>query len=99
MVIAYDEEMVRRYMQEAVVFSQERPVLIDRFLEDATEVDVDALADQDGDGADRGHHGTHRGSGRAFRRQLLRSAAAGPFRAPCSRPFRITPSGWRARCT
>ncbi len=48
MVIAYDEEMVRRYMQEAVVFSQERPVLIDRFLEDATEVDVDALADQDG---------------------------------------------------
>ena len=48
MVIAYDEEMVRRYMQEAVVFSQERPVLIDRFLEDATEVDVDALADSEG---------------------------------------------------
>ena len=48
MVIAYDEEMVRRYMQEAVIFSQERPVLIDRFLEDATEVDVDALADMDG---------------------------------------------------
>ena len=48
MVIAYDEEMVRRYMHEAVVFSQDRPVLIDRFLEDATEVDVDALADQDG---------------------------------------------------
>jgi carbamoyl-phosphate synthase large subunit len=48
MVIAYDEEIVRRYMREAVVFSQDRPVLIDRFLEDATEVDVDALADQDG---------------------------------------------------
>ena len=48
MVIAYDEEMVRRYMREAVVFSQDRPVLIDRFLEDATEVDVDALADRDG---------------------------------------------------
>ncbi len=45
MVIAYDEEMVRQYMREAVTFSQERPVLIDRFLEDATEVDVDALAD------------------------------------------------------
>ncbi len=45
MVIAYDEEMIRRYMQEAVTFSQERPVLIDRFLEDATEVDVDALCD------------------------------------------------------
>ncbi len=45
MVIAYDEEMVRQYMREAVTFSQERPVLIDRFLEDATEVDVDALSD------------------------------------------------------
>jgi carbamoyl-phosphate synthase large subunit len=48
MVIAYDEDTVRRYMQEAVVFSQKRPVLIDRFLEDATEVDVDALADAQG---------------------------------------------------
>jgi carbamoyl-phosphate synthase large subunit len=45
MVIAYDEETVRRYMREAVVFSQERPVLIDRFLEAATEIDVDALSD------------------------------------------------------
>jgi carbamoyl-phosphate synthase large subunit len=48
MVIAYDEDTVRRYMQEAVNFSQDRPVLIDRFLEDATEVDVDALADTHG---------------------------------------------------
>ncbi|MCC7497627.1 MAG: carbamoyl-phosphate synthase large subunit [Bryobacterales bacterium] len=45
MVIAYDEQTVRRYMQEAVTFSQDRPVLIDRFLEDATEIDVDALSD------------------------------------------------------
>ena len=45
MVIAYDEDTVRRYMREAVTFSQDRPVLIDRFLEDATEVDVDALCD------------------------------------------------------
>ncbi len=45
MVIAYDEEMVRQYMREAVTFSQDRPVLVDRFLEDATEVDVDALGD------------------------------------------------------
>jgi carbamoyl-phosphate synthase large subunit len=49
MVIAYDEDTVRRYMHEAVTFSQSRPVLIDRFLEDATEVDVDALADMYGD--------------------------------------------------
>ena len=45
MVIAYDEEMIRQYMREAVTFSQDRPVLIDRFLEDATEIDVDALSD------------------------------------------------------
>src|SRR6516165_8133666 len=47
MVIAYDEDMLRQYMREAVTFSQDRPVLIDRFLEDATEVDVDALGDGD----------------------------------------------------
>ncbi|MFL6417051.1 MAG: carbamoyl-phosphate synthase large subunit, partial [Bryobacteraceae bacterium] len=45
MVIAYSEDTVRRYMQEAANFSVKRPVLIDRFLEDATEVDVDALCD------------------------------------------------------
>ena len=73
MVIAYDEDTVRRYMQEAVVFSQDRPVLIDRFLEDATEVDVDALSRRRGR-ADRRHHGAHRGSRRAFRRQFLRAA-------------------------
>jgi carbamoyl-phosphate synthase large subunit len=45
MVIAYDEDTVRNYMREAVTFSQERPVLIDRFLQDAIEIDVDALCD------------------------------------------------------
>jgi carbamoyl-phosphate synthase large subunit len=45
MVIAYDAEAVRRYMAEAVEYSQARPVLIDHFLEAAVEVDVDALCD------------------------------------------------------
>src|SRR5262244_1513223 len=45
MVIAYDDESVIRYMREAVEYSQERPVLIDHFLEAAIEVDVDALSD------------------------------------------------------
>lgn len=45
MVIAYDEDTVTRYMKEAVEYSQDRPVLIDHFLEDAIEVDVDALSD------------------------------------------------------
>jgi carbamoyl-phosphate synthase large subunit len=45
MVIAYDDDAVTRYMREAVEYSQHRPVLIDHFLEDAIEVDVDALSD------------------------------------------------------
>src|SRR4029077_1006214 len=45
MVIAYDEQSIVRYMQEAVEYSHDRPVLIDHFLEDAIEVDVDALSD------------------------------------------------------
>ncbi len=45
MVIAYEQEEVERYMRQAVEYSQDRPVLIDHFLEDATEVDVDCLSD------------------------------------------------------
>ena len=45
MVIAYNAAAVDQYMREAVEYSQERPVLIDHFLENAVEVDVDALCD------------------------------------------------------
>ena len=45
LVIAFDEESIVRYMKEAVEYSHDRPILIDRFLEDAIEVDVDALSD------------------------------------------------------
>ena len=45
MVIVYDREMLRRYMVEAVEVSEQRPVLIDRYLEDAVEVDVDCVSD------------------------------------------------------
>jgi carbamoyl-phosphate synthase large subunit len=47
MVIAYDAKAVEQYMHEAVEYSQERPVLIDHFLESAVEVDVDALCDSE----------------------------------------------------
>jgi carbamoyl-phosphate synthase large subunit len=47
MVIAYDDAAIRHYMTTAIEYSQERPVLIDHFLEDAQEVDVDALCDGD----------------------------------------------------
>src|SRR5271155_1619881 len=46
MVIAYDNAAVAHYMKEAVEYSQERPILVDHFLEDAIEVDVDALCDK-----------------------------------------------------
>ena len=45
MVIAYDLETVRSYAGRAAQMVPPRPVLIDKFLERATEVDVDALAD------------------------------------------------------
>jgi len=45
MKIVYSEEELRDYMREAVHASEERPVLIDRFLEDAVELDVDAVCD------------------------------------------------------
>jgi carbamoyl-phosphate synthase large subunit len=45
MEIVYDEQSLADYMQKAVEASPERPILIDKFLEDAMEVDVDAIAD------------------------------------------------------
>ncbi|OYW11071.1 MAG: carbamoyl phosphate synthase large subunit, partial [Acidiphilium sp. 37-67-22] len=45
MEIVYDIASLRRYMREAVVVSGTNPVLIDRYLNDAIEVDVDCIAD------------------------------------------------------
>jgi carbamoyl-phosphate synthase large subunit len=45
MEIVYDEETLERYMREAVKASPEHPILIDKFLEEAIEVDVDAISD------------------------------------------------------
>ena len=45
MRIVYDGEALEKYMREAVLVSGDDPVLIDRYLSDAIEVDVDALAD------------------------------------------------------
>jgi carbamoyl-phosphate synthase large subunit len=45
MVIAYDLDTVQSYMAQATLMGPARPVLIDQFLEEATEVDVDAVAD------------------------------------------------------
>ncbi|MBS1125799.1 MAG: carbamoyl-phosphate synthase large subunit, partial [Nitrospirae bacterium] len=45
MEIVYDEESIRNYMTRAVKASPDRPVLVDRYLEDAVEIDVDAISD------------------------------------------------------
>ncbi|HHH30574.1 MAG TPA: ATP-grasp domain-containing protein, partial [Polyangiaceae bacterium] len=47
MEIVYDDDSLDHYMTHAVQASPEHPVLVDRFLEDAIEVDVDAIADGD----------------------------------------------------
>ncbi|UGT94112.1 carbamoyl-phosphate synthase large subunit [Mycobacterium ostraviense] len=45
MEIVYDEETLKGYITRATQLSPEHPVLVDRFLEDAVEIDVDALCD------------------------------------------------------
>ncbi|MEW8072187.1 MAG: carbamoyl-phosphate synthase large subunit, partial [Candidatus Thiodiazotropha sp.] len=45
MEIVYNENELRRYMREAVSVSNDSPVLLDRFLDDAIEVDIDAISD------------------------------------------------------
>ncbi len=45
MEIVYKEEELRRYMQDAVQVSNDSPVLLDRFLSSAIEVDIDAVCD------------------------------------------------------
>ncbi|MDH6678943.1 carbamoyl-phosphate synthase large subunit [Rhodococcus sp. LBL1] len=45
MEIVYDEKALENYISRATEISDDRPVLVDRFLEDAVEIDVDALCD------------------------------------------------------
>ena len=45
MDIVHDDKELMRYMHEAIVVSEESPVLLDRFLDDAIEMDVDAVSD------------------------------------------------------
>ena len=46
MAIVYDEEALETHLRKTIGFNPDRPVLIDKFLEQATEFDVDALADE-----------------------------------------------------
>ncbi|MDM4718519.1 carbamoyl-phosphate synthase large subunit [Micromonospora sp. WMMA1363] len=49
MEIVYDDSTLRGYIGRATDISPDHPVLVDRFLDDAIEIDVDALCDADGD--------------------------------------------------
>jgi carbamoyl-phosphate synthase large subunit len=49
MEIVYDDAALRSYITRATDISPEHPVLVDRFLDDAIEIDVDALADATGE--------------------------------------------------
>src|SRR5213075_2245902 len=48
MEIVHQQSELERYMREAVKVSNDSPVLLDRYLTDATEVDVDCICDKDG---------------------------------------------------
>jgi carbamoyl-phosphate synthase large subunit len=65
------------YIVTAVQVSGDSPVLIDQYLRDAIEVDVDAISDGK-DVVHRRRHAAYRGSGRPFGRQRLLAAALQP---------------------
>ena len=84
MEIVYDEDDLRNYMERAVQASPDHPILVDKFLEDAIEMDVDAISD----GTDRGHrrdHGAHRRGRDPLGRLGLLAAAPLRGREPAER--------------
>ena len=84
MEIVYDDDALRGYIERADPDLPLHPVLVDRFLDDAVEIDVDALYD----GKDLflgGDHGAHRGGRRALRRLVVHAAADHPRASRTSR--------------
>ena len=95
MEICYDPAQFERFVAEAFVVAEGQPVLIDRFLEDATEVDVDCISD--GNGRDRRrHHGAHRRGGRPLGRLGLRDSAVQLAGPGGRRKFARRRSRWRS---
>ena len=81
MEIVYSDEMLVDYVDRSTLIGPDHPVLVDRFLEDAVEIDVDAL--YDGTELYLGRRdGAHRGGRHPLRRLGVRAAAdhAGPGR-------------------
>ena len=80
MEIVYDDDELERFVRTAAEASPDHPVLIDRFLEGAIEVDVDAVVDARGRRVHRRGDGAHRGGGRALRRLVVPDPAGDALR-------------------
>ena len=79
----------------AIEVTPDRPVLVDRFLEDAIEVDVDCISDGETT-RDRRNHGAHRRSGHPQRRQRMCGSDILSCRRKFSMKFPRQPKPWRA---
>ena len=77
MEIVYDDERLRSYIESATEIGPDRPVLVDRFIDDAVEIDVDAHLRRRG-ALPRRRDGAHRGGRHPLRRLVLRAAADHP---------------------
>ena len=97
MEIVYDDAALEGYIARATAISPEHPVLVDRFIDDAVEIDVDAHLRRRG-ALPRRRDGAHRGGRHPLRRLLLRAAADHPRRrgrsSGSARPPRRSPAGW-----
>jgi carbamoyl-phosphate synthase large subunit len=80
MEIVHEQRDLERYMREAVKVSHDSPVLLDRFLNDAIECDVDCVRDPDRRDLHRRRDGAHRAGRRAQRRLGLLAAAVLPVK-------------------
>ena len=92
MEICYSTEDLAAYLKAHVKADQEHPLLLDRFLENAIEVDVDALGDGER-GLRRRDHAARRGGRGPLRRLRLRDPAAQPRRGDARGDPRHRPSG------
>jgi carbamoyl-phosphate synthase large subunit len=97
MEMVYDDADLRRYIRTAVSVSNDSPVLLDRFLDDAIEVDVDAVCDGEqvligGIMEHIEQAGVHSGDSACSLPPYTLSRDAGPMRE------QMTRSGWRSAC-
>ncbi len=97
MEICYDQAQLERFVAEAFIVAQGQPVLIDRFLEDAIEVDVDAISDGERRGRGR-RHGAHRRGRRPLGRLGLRDPALQPARPGRRRRSARPRTPWPGSC-